>query len=469
MNKNKRKFTIITAVSTAAVIAIATFAVLLCYKIPWKYDMTIQQLFTLSSQSIKTLENLGEDVRIAGVYPTGQEEAMVKSLLDEYQKISDKISVEYVDAEREPMKLADYDLNVSAVTNGTIIVKSGSRGKIIDNASLFEDTGDGSVFNGEREITGAIRYTTSEDMPLVYFVLGHGETDPSSSMLKAVSSLQQEACEVQTLRLTEVSAVPDDADLLVFVSPKTDIPDNELAMLETYSKKGGKVFLMIDSVMNSNDIVLSNLAKFTNTYGIGITNNYVVEENSTNYLSNHPLYLIPRLGSHEITKQIASENKMVILPVVRGLGTIEDYDKTEITNTILLISSDQSWVRADMTVTDTTRTQKDYAGPAPLAYASVKSNVKWNEDASRMVVIGNSSFALDGSIEAQANREFFINSALWLIGDRETDIIASKAINAGAIIIRGDEFTGLAVVCIAVLPGLAFAAAFIVWIIRRNQ
>lgn len=467
-NRNKRRFTIIAAISIAAVVAISAFLVLLCYKIPYSYDMTTEQLFTLSQQSTAILKNINADVHIAGVYATGNEEPMVQSLLDEYVKASDKISVEYIDVEQEPAKLANYNLDVAAVTNGSIIVESGNRSKVIDYSSLFEDAYEGQVFNGEREITGAIRYVTSQEMPVVYFIQGHGETDASSLLTKAVSGLEQDACEVRTLRLTEGSAVPDDAAVLIFVSPKTDISTDELNMLEAYTRKGGSVFLMVDSVMNSNDIVLNNLNKFTNDFGIGITNNYVVEEDSKYYLTTHNLYLIPLFGQHEITEQIVSQGNMVILPVVRGLGTI-DYDQNEITNTVLLQSSDNSWVRADMTITDTNRTDNDYAGPAPLAYASVKSNVKWGNDAAHMVIIGNGSFAYDGNIEAQANRDFFLNSALWLVGNRESEVIASKVISAGAIIIRGNEYTGLSILCLVILPGLAFIAAFIVWARRRNQ
>jgi len=468
INKNKRRFGIMAAVSTVAVVAVAVFTVLLCYKIPWSYDMTIQRLFTLSEQSLTALDKLEAEVRIAGVYASGKEDPMVKSLLNEYMKATDKIGVEYIDAEQEPARLAAYNLNISAVTNGTIIVKSASRTKIITSSSLFENTGDGSLFNGEREITGAIRYVTSKELPVVYFVQGNGETDPSVSLTKAVAALQQDAFEVKTLRLTEGDAIPSDASLLIFVSPKLDITEDELAKLNEYTRRGGRIFLMIDSVMNSNETVYTNLSKFTNEFGIGITNNYVVEEDPSHYLSKYNLYLIPLYGNHEITKQIAEQGKMVILPVVRALGTI-DYDKKEITNTVLLQSSDKSWIRADMTITDPSRTSGDYLGPAPLAYASVKSNVKWGTDAARLVVIGNSSYAYDGNIEAQANRDLFLNSVLWLTGNRGSEVIASKAINSGTMIIRGSEFASLAVVCIAVLPGLAFLAAFLVWITRRNR
>lgn len=467
-NKKKRNFGIAAVVSSAVVVAIAVFVVLLCYKIPWSYDMTIQRLFTLSEQSVAVLKNLNEEVRIAGVYPAGQENPMVQSLLKEYAKGSDKIDVEYIDAEQEPAKLAGYHLNVAAVPNDCIVIASGSRSKIINGATLFETLAEGSVFNGEREITGAIRYLATEKRPVVYFILGNGETDPSAKLTKAAAALQQAALEVRTLSLTEGNAIPDDAALLIFASPKSDITEDELAKLNAYMRKGGSIFLMIDAMMNSNEMVYANLDRLTKGFGIGITNNYVVEQDSRHYLSTYNLYLIPLFGEHEITKQLADQNKMVILPVVRALGTV-DYDKSEIANTVLLQSSEKSWIRADMTITDPNRTAEDYAGPAPLAYASVKSNIQWGEDSAHLVVIGNSSFALDGNIEAQANRDFFMDCALWLVGDHEQDVIASKAVNSGAIVIRGSEFTGLAIVSIAVLPGLAFLAAFLVWITRRNR
>ena len=236
-NKNKRRFRIVTAVVSIVVVAITVFAVMLCYKINWSYDMTIERLFTLSQQSADVVKDLDQDVKIAGVYPTGQEDQMVKSLLDQYAGTSDKVSVEYIDIEQEPARLSAYNLDVATVTNGSVIVESGSRSKIIDQTLLFEDTGDGSVFNGEREITGAIRYVTSQTMPVIYFVQGDGETNPSDSMTKAVAGLEQDAFEVRTLRLTEVSTIPEDAAMLIFASPKSDITTDGLNMLEDYSRR----------------------------------------------------------------------------------------------------------------------------------------------------------------------------------------------------------------------------------------
>lgn len=468
INSRKRRFQLAAAFSTAAVLIIAVFTVLLCYKLNWGFDMTTERLFTLSKSSLSTLGALSEDVRIAGIYPSGKEEQMVVSLLEQYQKNGSRIFVEYIDAEQEPAKLAAYHLTEAAVLNGSIIVKSGARYKILRNEDLFEYTKEGSTFNGEREITGAIRYVTSDKLPVVYFTEGNGETSASTSLTRAVAALEQDAYAVKTLRLTEGDKIPEDAALLILVSPKQDITEEALAKLQAYIKRGGRIFLLIDAVLNSNETVYTNLSALTAAFGIGITNNYVVEEDARYYLSKYNLYLIPLMGKHEITNPIAQAGTLVILPIARGLGLVE-YDKSEITNTVLLQSSEKSWIRADMTIADVNFTQNDYVGPAPLAYASVKSNVKWGAEAARMVVVGNSSFALDGSIEVQANRSFFLNCALWLAGDAGSEQIAVKTINSGAMIIRGSAFLGLAVLCLIVLPGFAFVTAFVVWARRRNR
>lgn len=468
-NANRRRFRIITAITTAIVVAIGSFAVLLCYKLDWSFDMTTERLFTLSEQTVSVLRGLDENVDIAGVYATGKEEQMIQSLLGEYTKASDKINVEYIDAERDPGKLASYALDVTSVANGSVIVKSAERSDIISGDELFEEDTDGSrLFAGEREITGAIRYVTSEEMPAVYFVQGNGETDYTTYLTEAASDLDQSACEVRSLRLTEGEAIPKDAAMLIFVSPQTDISDEALIKLQDYSRKGGSIFLMIDPVTSSNEVNYTNLSKFTNEYGIDITNNFVVEEDPQHYLSQRNTFLIPLYGEHEIVTDMAKRQGMVILPSVRALGTGE-YDTSEITNTVLLQSSNTSWCRNDMTVKEPQFTENDHIGPWPLAFASVKSNVKWGENASRMVVIGNSIFSYDSMAEVQTNRELFMNCALWLLGNRESEIIATKSINSGSVIIRGSEFVSLAIVCVAVLPGIAFALALVVGIRRRNQ
>ena len=472
--KTKRSFGKIQKVYITAGIAIvlvfvlAVLLVKLAYLLPWRYDMTEQRLFTLSGQSLQVLEGLEEPVQIVAVYPTGREEMMVESLLAEYGRATEQVEVEFVDAERDPAALAKYRLELASIPNGVLIVKSGERMKLIYSSALFEETVEGNVFSGEREITGAVRYVTTQDMPVVYIVQGHQETAPAERMTKAVSALELEAYRVDTLNLLQAGQVPGDADILIFPSPKEDLSEEEGQMLEDYLKRGGSVCLLVDPVLNSNSIQLPNFNALCNSFGVDITNNYVVEENPENYLSASQMYLVPGLAMHTITQSIGEDRKMVILPVARGLGRAQ-YDSARVELQPLLLSSDKSWARVDVTISDTARTGADLAGPVPLAYAAVISNVQWGKPASRAVVIGNSSFAYDGSIEVQANRDLWINSVNWLQGDRTGQVIAPKVINANHLVVRGNTFVRLSVVCLGVIPLVAFIAALAVWALRRNQ
>ena len=466
--KRKRNFYITTAITTVLVIVIIAISVLLAYELPIQYDMTTQKLFTLSGQSETILDELDQTVQIAAVYPEGKEEMMVVSLLGEYTQYSSDIQVEYIDIEKNPTALEKYSLAGSVVTSGSVIVKAGDRVKVIDSTSLFGITTDGNMFNGEREISGAIRYITTEELPVVYFVEGHGEASPTAEMAGAASSLQLSAYDVKSLSLVQSGGVPEDADVIIFASPKTDITLEEKEMLEEYLKIGGKMMVMVDPVTNTNTIQLTNLNDLLNVLGIDITNNLVVEENAQNHLSDMRTYLIPTYGMHEITQAIGEDKKLVILPEVRALGTME-YDKEIVHLSPLLYSTDKSWVRPDMSIPGAEKTEFDLPGPAILGYAAIQSNVKWGNPSAQVVVLGNSSFAQGENITAYANEELFLNSVDWLQGERDDEIIAGKSINANRLLIRGDDFTKLLVICIGVVPFIAFAGAGTVWFTRRNQ
>ena len=95
------------------------------------------------------------------------------------------VEVKYIDAEREPAKLAAENIGIAAVSNGTIIVRSADKIKFVFAADMFQNTQEGNVFWGERVLTGAIRYVTATSMPNVYFLEGHDEASITSELSKA--------------------------------------------------------------------------------------------------------------------------------------------------------------------------------------------------------------------------------------------------------------------------------------------
>lgn len=469
LKQKKRSFIVVTCVALVLVLLASVFAVKIAYNLPWSYDMTATRLFTLSEQSLSVIEGLSEPVEIGAVYSAGSEEMMVQSLLDEYAKASELITVEYIDAVKEPAKLARYNLDLAAVPNGSIIVKMGDHYKLISSDSLFATSSEGqSTFSGEQQITGALRFVSSTDMPVVYVTTGHSELSPDDSLTVAMTNLGLAMYDMRTLNLQQASRVPEDADIVVMMNPTQDLSEREVELYQEYLKKGGGLMLCIDAVTNTNSIQLPNLNALCNSFGLDITNNYVVEEDPENYLSVSQLYLVPDMGSHEITQQIGMQELQVALPIARGIGTV-DYDSGTVKHEMLLASSEKSWARVDMANTSSVKTEADREGPIPLAYAVTISNVAWGNEAARVVVIGDATFATDGNIEFQGNNDLWMNSLNWIEGGRQAEVISAKVIGGNSLIIRGTDFTRLAVICVGVVPLICFAAALAVWALRRNQ
>ena len=435
--------------------------------IPWRYDMTAARLFTLSDQTVRLLAGLEESVYIAAVYPAGAEDMMVSSLLEEYAKAGARIMIEHIDADREPARLASYNLGLPSVPNNSVIIQCGNQARLLRGSEFYEVTVDGLMFSGERRITGMIRFLTVGEMPVMYVAQGRGETS-WDRISQALTMLQNDAYDIRPLNLTQSGAVPSDSDVLAFVSPKQDLTDQELGILREYIGDGGSLLLMIDAVLNSNDVIMPNFTELCGDFGVDIRNNIVIEDNPSYYLSSNRMYLIPDFTSHPITQNIQEQRKLVVLPVVRGLARGE-HDSSAVQLQPLLVSSQHSWARVDVTVEDPGFTDTDVPGPVPMAFAAVISNYRHGGSAARVVVIGNASFAYDGNIEVQANSDLWVNTITWLTGDRDVEAIAAKAIGASRLVIRGDDFMKLSIICLLVIPLVAFGSAIATWATRRNR
>jgi ABC-2 type transport system permease protein len=465
--QQKRHFYLTSTLMGVLILIVVVFSTLIAYRSPWVFDTTAGKVFTLSTKSIQLVKSLPGPVQIIAIYPTGASDPMVTSLLAEYSKTGNNLSVDFVDAELEPTKLARYNLDVTAITNGTLIIRSETRTRLINTADMFQNTSDGNVFLGERQITGAIRYVTAVDMPVVYFVEGHDETSTTGKFSQARAALELDAFNVQTLNLLTSGAVPKDASLLIIVSPKKDLAENEMAALQEYLQKGGKALFLVDA-MSTNNNVLSNFSKLLHLFAIDITNNLVVEEDSTAHVTNNKLYLIPGYAYHSITEKLAESKSFIILPFAMGLHTL-DFDVNKINVELLLASSARSWMRTNMDIESISKTNDDTQGPIPLAYASTLVGSGYGGGDSRIVVIGNSSFLNQENIESFANRDFFLSCVNWLRGGGEENLISPRVIGADKLIVRGNDFIKLLVICMVIMPLVPFIGALAVWYMRKNQ
>ena len=268
-----------------------------------KFDVSRQQLFTISEQTEKVLEELKKDVTLYLVAETSSEDNVINELLDRYAGLSSYVKVEHVDPVLDPTFVEAYtteDLN-----NNSVIIVSEGRSRVLDYDDIYVATYEQSsyyytepqlsdyYFFGEQLFTSGISYVTSDDLPTLYMLQGHGEADLGETMKKLISL---DNIDVQPLSLVASDAVPEDADCLLINAPTSDLSDNDTEKILSYLETGGNLLLITSyKVMD-----MENVRELMENYGVAPIEGVVVE-GSASYYFQSPHYLIPEVESHAIT------------------------------------------------------------------------------------------------------------------------------------------------------------------------
>ena len=145
-----------------------------------KHDLSYNQLYSLTSVTEEFVRGLNEDVTIYVMAQVGTEDDTVMEMLDNYKALSGHIKVETVDPVLHPGFITQY--TSETVSNGSLVVESARRNTIINAADLYETTFSYQTyqtqttgFDGEGQITSAINYVTTDDIPIAYTLEGHND------------------------------------------------------------------------------------------------------------------------------------------------------------------------------------------------------------------------------------------------------------------------------------------------------
>lgn len=104
----------------------------------------------------------------------------------------------------------------------------------------------------------AIEYVTSDDLPVMYTLEGHGEAELSDGI---TSEIEKQNVELKSLNLVTEGEVPEDAEAILICSPTSDFSEEEANQIISYLEKGGKALIFTDYV----DKDLTNVKKFWQT------------------------------------------------------------------------------------------------------------------------------------------------------------------------------------------------------------
>ncbi|PMB04632.1 ABC transporter, partial [Fischerella thermalis CCMEE 5328] len=384
-----------------------------------------------------------------------------RELLENYQKQNSNFKFEYVDPQARPGLTEKFGVK----DYGEVYLESGKKRQLVQVINVNDRL-------SEIRLTNSLQQITSTSTAKVYFLQGHGERSLSpgeGAISQAVQALGNKSYTTAQLNLVEKSTVPSDANVVVVAGPKRELFTTEVKALQTYLNQGGNLVLMIDQ---GTDPKLDSLLK---EWGVKLDNRLAVDV-SGNVALGPAVPIVTDYGEHPITKDFG--NGISFYRLARPVDTTP-IPGIEATKLLLTKPYPNTWAESDLNSENLEFNQgKDLKGPLtlgvalkrklPAATKATPTPSKPSASESRMVVLGDSDFATDGSFTQQLNGDVFLNSVSWASQqDSQPLSIRPKEPKNRRINLSASQAGILALSSLLILPLIGFAVAVILWWLRR--
>ncbi|HSF67972.1 MAG TPA: DUF4350 domain-containing protein [Nitrospiraceae bacterium] len=413
-----------------------------------RWDLSENQNFSLDPQTHRVLRNLPREVRIT-VFTREKDPGYqsYKERLDSYRQASSKISVEFVDPERQPKIAQSYGIT----RTDTAVFESAGRNVRVNAPS-------------EAELTGALIRVSQDGKKRVLFLDGHGEPSlddrERTGLFGARELLFKQGYDVGTLSLLAETVVPDQTAILVVAGPRRPVTVEEQERIYTYVENGGHLLLLIDPDTQAE---LNPLLK---RWGLGVGPGALVDLRDRLAQGDLTSLLVRTFTEHEITQDLSAA---VLFPLARHI-TFDEQVGSAWDYVPLARTSPNSWAETDLKGRVVNLDEKeDIKGPLPMA-AALAPKVAPPEGKPRpaIVIIGNSTFATNAFVNFPGNSDFFLHSVGWLAEERNILAIVPKDSALRIFTPNPLQERALLYLQVILLPATILFSGFMVWRRRRR-
>jgi ABC-type uncharacterized transport system involved in gliding motility auxiliary subunit len=415
------------------------------------FDTTSNKKFSLSDQTEKVVKGLQQDVRVT-YWDKNSEFQRAKDLLDRYDTLSPKLTVDYVDPYKKPQEARAAGVR----TEGSIYVQVGSRREEAKSLS-------------EEEVTGALIRAMKGGERTICSVQGSGEHTFDDTGREGYSRLK-EAIErnnykTRAISLLEKAEVPADCTILMVGGPRFDYVQPVVDAIKKYVEGGGRALILVDPPLQLGKEPYSpNEALLTLLSGWGVTANkdLVLDTSGVGQIFGFSaaVPLVSSYESHPIVREM--RGVATAFPLARSLE-VKSADKA--TAEKLFSTSDNSFATTDLRATEIDPS-KGRKGPFTLAAAVTYKTDKENSQG-RVVVVGSSGWVGNGILTFNGNRDLFLNMANWLSSDEDLISIRPKDPEDRRLSLSRNQMSMIFYTSVILLPLAVIAAGVSVWWKRR--
>ena len=434
-----------------------------------RFDVSEAKVHSLSDQTRKVIAAQQQPIEITAFYAK-IDQPNARVLLDKYQYVSDKVKVEYADPNSRPDLVEKYAIQPDKIGEGMLFVKVGEESVQVEQPD-------------EEKLTNAIVKLTKRTHKKVYFVTGHNErpvegkgADGKEGMQHAAEALRNENYRFEPLVLAQKGEVPDDADVVVVAGPTRPFLPGEREMLQRYLEHGGALFVMVDPRAQTD--LVEDLKRWGATLG-----NDVIVDRVQGLFGQAMTPLAGVYGAHPITQDM---REVTMFPTTRSVTASKDGGAQLVD---IVKTGENSWAERNLDQLFGEGTAElgpdDLKGPVTIAVAGRPGNVTVAAPPApaagaeadkppaapkdpRIVVFGDSDFATNQLLDAYRNKDLFVNSINWLLGDVEAISIRPAKSRASRLTLSAEQFTQIRSLSLFVLPELIAVLGVWAWWSRRR-
>lgn len=430
-----------------------------------RWDVTDSQIYSIGDTTKALLKDLDKDITVYTTFQSGQEELTIREILKRYKQESGHIKTVNVDPVEKPFFLQQYETDGESIEASSLIIQDNNSEefRVINGQDLYEwELSEDQLYAtgmiAEQRITAAIASIQGGSQTTAYFVTGHGEMNVTEEYYLA-DTLESDGYKVASYDLVYNNAALTDKDCLLFLSPTTDLTDEEYQITKEFIDNGGRAVYLINLLAGE----LKNFGKLFEDFGLILEDDLIVEADSKYYL-NSQIMIKPELNEESpALRSIIEADAGVVLPRCRGIS-VEDKENIELIP--IAYSSESSYGKVNPYTETLEKEEGDTAGPFLLGVTAENS-----QTGAKMLLMGNNDFVstLDNA-KHDGNIALFMDSVAWTSGKEESVVIQPKTLVSAPLNITSTAASyRLKVLVIAVIPILILIFGSIVWRRRLSR
>jgi ABC-2 type transport system permease protein len=459
--------------SASIVIAIALTIIvnLIAGKLPSKYtgiDVTSNQLYSITDQTKQIVKSLDTDVNIYVLVSEDNADSVLKQTLDRYSDLSDKIHVEYINPMTNPKFASSYTSD--SISMNSVIVETDKRYKVINYSDMYEVeysysgysySSEVTGYDGEGQITSAISYCTSDDMPKIYVVQGHSELSLDSGFTTAI---EKENIDYETISLMDYDEIPEDAQCIIIHAPETDFSKDDADKVINYLNNGGKAIITTEYTGED----LPNFNSIIAEFGMTIEEGCIIDTNQGNYYQS-PIYLLPNVEYASETSGLTGSYTHLMTAYAEAI-TLPDYDVENIEYTQLLTTSSQSILKK---ITGQSLSMEVEEGDVEGSFTiGVKAEKTIDDDNSAVIYLFSGARLFTDSFDSYVsgnNKQLFSN-IMGTIADHEVSVsIPVKSYELEWLTTSQLDASIFRTIFMILVPVVLIVVGIVIWVRRRRQ